>query len=368
MKLTRPLVLALVALALAGGAYVLYQRYTAQQALPKGLIQANGRIEGETVTVAGKLPGRIAALHVREGDTVTAGQLIAELDSGQIDAKVAQATAAVQALQAQVRAAQTGLAALRKQVPLEVASAQSAVDQADAASTKARAAQAQSDRDAQRLEELAARGSVPRQRAELARLAAVASNADVAYSEQARIRAQKLAEQSLLGNDKVRARVDEIAALSAGLAQAEAVLAEARSASADLRITAPTAGVVVSRIRSAGEVVAAGSPIVDIVDLDSLYLKVYVPESQIGQLRLGLPARIYSDASPDQPFPAKVSFIASRAEFTPKEVQTIDERVKLTFAVKLQADVNPEHRLAPGMPADAMIRIDESTAWQKPKW
>jgi HlyD family secretion protein len=305
---------------------------------------------------------------VREGDAVSAGQLIAELDSAQVDAKLAQASAAVQSLEAQVRAAKTGLLALRKLVPLEVASAQSGVDQAIAATTKARAALAQSDRDAVRLEELAARGSVPRQRAELARLAAVASTADVAYSEQARIRAQKLADQALLGNDKLQARTDEIAALSAGLAQAEAVLAEARSVRADLRIVAPAAGVVVARIRSAGEIVAAGSPIVDIVDLDRLYLKVYVPESQIGQLRLGLPARIYSDALPDQPFPAKVSFIASRAEFTPKEVQTIDERVKLTFAVKLQADANPEHRLAPGMPADAMIRIDEASAWQKPKW
>ena len=368
MKLSRPLVLALLALALAAGAYVLYQRYTARGALPQGLVQANGRIEGDNVSVAGKLPGRIAALHVREGDTVSAGQLIAELDSAQIDAKVAQASAAVQVLQAQLRAAQTGLSALRKQVPLDVASAQGAVAQADAATAKARAAQAQANRDAQRLEELAERGSVPRQRAELARLAAVASDSDVAYSEQAHIRAQKLAEQARLGDDKVRSRADEIAAVAAGLAQAEAVLAEARSASADLRITAPTAGVVVSRIRSAGEVVAAGSPIVDIVDLDRLYLKVYVPETQIGQLRLGLPARIYTDALPDQPFPAKVSFVASRAEFTPKEVQTIDERVKLTFAVKLQADANPQRRLAPGMPADAVIRGDDSTPWQKPTW
>ena len=87
-------------------------------------------------------------------------------------------------------------------------------------------------------------------------------------------------------------------------------------------------------------------------DLDQLYLKVYVPEAQIGKLRLELPARIYTDAFPDEPFAATVRYLASRAEFTPKEVQTPDERVKLVFAVKLYPDKNPEHRLTPGLPAE----------------
>ena len=123
-----------------------------------------------------------------------------------------------------------------------------------------------------------------------------------------------------------------------------------------------------TRVRAAGEVVAAGSPIVDLVDLDHLFLKVYVPESVLGHLRLGLPARLTLDTQPDVPVPARVTFIAARAEFTPKEVQTVDERVKLTFAVKLQADDNRQRRLLPGMPADAVIRWKDDVPWQRPRW
>jgi HlyD family secretion protein len=117
-----------------------------------------------------------------------------------------------------------------------------------------------------------------------------------------------------------------------------------------------------------GEVVGAGTPLLVLVDLDRLYLKVYVPEVEIGKLRLGLPARVYTDAFPDQPFAASVRHIASQAEFTPKEVQTPDERVKLVYAVKLYLTENPGHRLTPGLPADAVIRWDPDVPWERPRW
>lgn len=166
----------------------------------------------------------------------------------------------------------------------------------------------------------------------------------------------------------MRASTDEVAALTAQLGQARAVVAEAEAVHADLTVKAPKAGIVVTRVRSTGEIIAAGSPIVELIDPDHLYLKVYVPEVELGKLRLGLPARIHVDALPEQTFPATVKFISSRAEFTPKEVQTVDERVKLTYAVKLDLDSNPEHRLSAGMPADAVIRWKENTPWQAPVW
>lgn len=368
MKLTKPLWIALACAVLAGGGYIAYARITAAAALPEGLIQANGRIEGDRVTVASKLPGRIAELKVRDGDAVTAGQVLVVLDSAQVDAKLNQARAVVQAVEAQIRAAQTGLSAFGKQVPLENATADTVVSQAAAMLQKAMAAQEQSERDAQRMEDMASRGSVAPQRAELARLAAVAAGADVLAGEQALVRARHTAQEVRLGADKLRAKTDELAALSAQLNQARAGLAEVEVAQADLTIKAPTAGVVVTRVRHAGEVIAAGSPIIELLDLDRLYLKVYVPESQLGKLRIDLPARIYVDGLPDQAFPAKVKYIASRAEFTPKEVQTVDERVKLTYAVQLDLDANPEHRLMAGMPADTVIRWQEDTQWQRPKW
>ena len=130
----------------------------------------------------------------------------------------------------------------------------------------------------------------------------------------------------------------------------------------------PASGIITTRIIDVGEVVSGGAPLFDIVDLDRLYLKVYIPEKEIGKVRLGLPAHIYTDAFPDEPVHATVRYIASRAEFTPKEVQTPDERVKLVYAVKLYLDENPEHRLTPGQPADAVIRWQEDAPWAKPRW
>jgi HlyD family secretion protein len=136
----------------------------------------------------------------------------------------------------------------------------------------------------------------------------------------------------------------------------------------DFQIVAPSTGTITTRIADSGEVVGAGSPLFDLVDMDRLYLKVYVAENLVGKLRRGLPARIYTDAFPDQPFEAELRYIASRAEFTPKEVQTPDERVKLVYAAKLYLIDNPDHRLTPGMPADAVIRWKETVPWAKPQW
>jgi HlyD family secretion protein len=239
-------------------------------------------------------------------------------------------------------------------VPLAEASA-------DAVVAKARAAEAQAARDAKRFDELAARGTVEPRRAEQTRLALTAASADLRQAEQA-------ASSSRLGRDKVRARENDIAALEAGLRQAQAASKEVASLVDDLTLRAPAGGVVLSRLRDTGEVVAAGAPIFDIVDLDKLYLKVYVPEKQIGLVRLGLPAQVYTDAYPGQTFAATIRYVASQAEFTPKEVQTPDERVKLSYAVRLYLDTNPDHRLTPGVPADAVIRWKDGVPWQAPRW
>jgi HlyD family secretion protein len=194
------------------------------------------------------------------------------------------------------------------------------------------------------------------------------ARADYATAMAALTQANKKLAEAKLGREKIQTRKDEVAALEANLEKARAALDEAQSLLDDLTIRAPAAGIITTRIVDLGEMVAAGTPLFDIVDLDRLYLKVYVPEKEIGRLRLGLPARIYTDAFPDQFFPATVRYIASRAEFTPKEVQTPDERVKLVYAVKLYLDANPGHRLTPGLPADAVIRWQENAPWAKPRW
>lgn len=190
---------------------------------------------------------------------------------------------------------------------------------------------------------------------------------DIASSRSALIQASKERAQVELGWKRIRAKEAEVEALERQRDQAYAVLDEMESVLKDLTITAPTSGTVATRMVDVGEVVAAGAPLLELVNLDRLYLKVYVPEVQIGKLRLDLPARIYTDAFPDQPFEATVRYIASKAEFTPKEVQTPDERVKLVYAVKLYLTSNPDHRLTPGLPADAIVRWKENVAWVKPR-
>lgn len=336
--------------------------------LPEGLIQANGRIEGDHIAVSSKFAGRIAELKVREGDTVQAGQVLALLDDAQIKAKVSQATAAVAVLDAQVEAVTTALALLRKEVPLAVSGADAGLSRANADTTKAQASHAQASRDAGRMSELLAKGAVTRQGAERADLMVSSAEAEHESARSSVVQAGNQLSQARLGSDRIKAKEAELTALQAQREQAKASLAEAQSVLDDLTLKAPSPGVIMTRIREAGEVINAGSPILDLVDLDRLYLKVYVPEVQIGKLRLNLPARIYTDAYPETPFDATVSYIASRAEFTPKEVQTPDERVKLTYAVKLTLAKNPDHKLTPGLPADAVVRWKEGVEWVKPKW
>lgn len=322
--------------------------------LPEGLIAANGRLEGDSVSIASKLGGRIARIWVNEGDAVQAGQILVTLEDQQVKAKLEQADAAVAAVAAQLAAAQAQLNVMKQEVPLAIESAQQQAE-------RARVAAEQAGKDEQRAGNLQREGVVNEQRAEQAWVADVAARTQY---EQAR---QQLA-SARLGRDKVAAQHTQIGALAAQLQQAKAVQREAQVALDELTLKAPSAGRVMSRLREPGEVVAAGSPLLEIVNLQSLFLKVFIPENQIGKVRVGLPARIYSDAFPKAFYDARVRSIANRAEFTPKEVQTPDERVKLVFAVKLQVLTNPDDRLLPGLPADAVIRWQDQVEWQKPRW
>lgn len=339
-----------------------------QPPFPEGLVQASGRIEGDHYLVASKWPGRVSALLAREGDQVAQGQVLVQIDDAQTAAKVDQAEAAVAAAKAQLASAQTTLAVFKQNVPLRTAKAQAGLAEAKAALASGQAAAEQARKDAERFRILLARQTVDRHRSEQADLAWQKARDDHTQAQAVVTQAQKSAAEAELGWTQVKAKEDEVAAWSAQLAQAEAALAEARSIHADLQVTAPASGMITTRVADPGEVVAAGSPLFDIVDLDRLYLKVYVPGKQIGKVRLGLPAQVYTDAFPEQPYPATVRYIAAQAEFTPKEVQTTDERIKLVYAVKLYFDANPDHRLTPGLPADAVIRWQEAAPWAKPRW
>ncbi|MDP1768122.1 MAG: efflux RND transporter periplasmic adaptor subunit [Nitrospirota bacterium] len=366
MKVPRKYIFTAALLLLAVGSFVLLDRFLWNQRLPEGLIQANGRIEGDHVTVASKFPGRIQQLLVREGATVTVGQVLIRLDDSQVSARAEQARYAAEAREAQVQAAHITLAVLNLDVPLAIDRAEAEVAKARDEVAKALSVEKEARSDAQRFQELAAKDQASIQQRDQAAMRWEVAQKNIAAARSELTQAVKKLAQAELGWKRIRANESEVSALERQRDQADAVLNEAESVLKDLTITAPTSGTVTTRMVDEGEVVSAGAPLLELVDLDRLYLKVYVPELLIGKLRLDLAARIYTDPFPDQPFDATVRYIASKAEFTPKEVQTQDERVKLIFAVKLYLAANPDHRLSPGLPADAIIRWREEVAWMKP--
>jgi HlyD family secretion protein len=368
MKIGRKeLGLLVLAIAVAVGGYVALDQWVLDHGLPEGLIQANGRIEGDHVTVASKFPGRIQELLVREGATVTKNQVLIRLDDSQTDARVQQAKHAAEALEAQVQGAHMTLAVLNLDVPLAIDRADAQVAKAKDAVDKALSVEREAHNDAQRFRDLAEKDQASIQQRDQAVMRWEVAQKDIASSRSALIQATKELAQAELGWKRIRAKEAEVTALERQRDQAHAVLDEAESVLKDLTITAPTGGTITTRMIDVGEVVSTGAPLLELVDLDRLYLKVFVPEVQIGKVRLDLPAKIYTDAFPDRPFDATVRYIASKAEFTPKEVQTPDERVKLMYPAKLYLNENPDHSLTPGLPADAIIRWKEDVAWSKPR-
>ncbi|MFZ6863856.1 HlyD family secretion protein [Undibacterium sp. Ji67W] len=364
-KLLGPVLIGIAAAVIGIGVFYYFAE---SRKLPEGLIAANGRIEGDRIVAAAKYPGRVSKMFAKEGDTVKAGAVVAQLEDESFQAKVEQARQAFTGADAQLKAAQANLDIAQREVPMGVSVADASVSQAQAMWAKATAVESQAKLDAARNKDLFERGVIERHRYEQADLAWQVAQSDVKAAQEAINRAKQGSAQAGLGNDKIKAKQQDVDALRAQRDRAAAAVTEAESVLSDLVIKSPGTGVVLTRLREPGEVVMPGGSVVEIVDLDHLYLKVYVPESKIGQLRLGLPVRIYIDAQPDQFYEATVSYISSRAEFTPKEVQTTDERVKLVYAVKLVIAKNPDHKLTPGIPADAVIRWKESVAWQKPRW
>jgi HlyD family secretion protein len=442
------LIIALAVLAAGVGIYFLVHK----PALPEGLIQVNGRIEGDAIILSSKYNGKIARLLVREGDDVEQGQTAITLDDPETRARLAQAqraydaslatarvagqnvgytsevgAATIQQARGQVQQASDGIRDAEAAVSASEASVRMASEAVDGAASQLGAAEAklqsaemlvgsyqaqakQSSANAERYRNLVQEGLVTEQLSEQYVTAAAKDQAqlDSTVAEADSARAEVAARESGLERaqhqlavataDLGRAQA-QLAAARARRAEAEGVLRQAETAplqvamSSDshasaqsqvheaeakvdeqasilssMSVVSPTSGKVTTRIRDVGEVVTAGSPILEIVDLDRLYLKAYVPGNQIGKIRLGLPAQVYVDAYPGEPFDATVRYISSAAEFTPKEVQTPDERVKLVYAIKLYLKNNPDHRLTPGMPADAIVRWKEGVPWEKPRY
>ncbi len=333
-----------------------------------GLIQVSGRIESDKVTLASKVMGRVATIRVREGSTTRLHETMALLDDRTMQAQLAEARAAADSVGGQVASARAALAVLRREVPEAIAMAEAGVSAAQANLRQAQSTEQQAGLDSARAQKLVQDHLIDTQSAQRQALAWKVAQEQLAAAGAEQQRAMENLENAKVGRLRIKAQEATLAALESAHEQARAHADEVQSVLDELTIAAPLAATVTGRFVNIGEVVNVGTPLYELVDLDNLYLQVYVPEAQIGKVRLGLPARIYTDAFPDQSFPATVRYIASRAEFTPKEVQTPDERVKLVYEVRLYLDRNPEHRITPGLPCDAMIRWRDDAPWRAPRW
>jgi len=313
------------ALAVIAAAAVLLLRHRAP-----GADTATGTVEGTEAQLGFLSAGRVATLSAVEGDTVHAGQVLAALDTTEAAARSRQATAQVDAAQAQLD-------------ELERGSRPEELQQARAARAAAAQHLADAQQDFDRTQALIRTSVVSQQTFDKSKIAL-----DVAKSQyQQADDAFRLVE---LGP-----RHERIAAQRAQLANAEAALAGARAQIANMLIVAPFGGVITVRHHEPGEIVPAGSAAVSLLNRDDRWVRIYVSEARIGAVRVGQPATITCDSRPGLKYDGAVAAIASEAEFTPKNVQTQEERVKLVYAVKVRITGDPRYDLKPGMPADVRL-------------
>ncbi|WP_339501864.1 efflux RND transporter periplasmic adaptor subunit [Pseudomonas silesiensis] len=294
------------ALLLAAGGFG-YWKSTLNR-LPEGLYVGNGRLEATEVQIASKTPGRLAEVLVDEGDKVTKGQLLARMDTRTLEAQRRQAEAEVIRARENLSAAQANLQ-LRKSEQLLA------------------------HQELKRSQELFKRGF---------------ASGQIIDQQQSRFDT---------GNAAVAAARAQVSAVGAAIGAAQAEVAQLTSEIDDSSLRAPIDGVIQLRMAEPGEVLGAGGRVLLLIDPNDQYMNLYLAASVAGRLAVGDEARILLDALPGQPLPAKISFVAAKSQFTPKEVETRDERQKLVFRVKLhltRPSAVPQAK--PGMPGNGYVR------------
>ncbi len=294
-----------------------------------GAIIASGTIEAVEVSVAAKTSGQIEKIFVEEGTRVEAGDVLAIIDSARLAIQLRQAEAAVDLAESQ-------LELLLKGARVEdIRQVEESAKQADATLKMA-------SEDLERIQSLYAKESTTLKMLQDAETRFKVAQAQQAASQQALLKVRKLT------------RPEEIKAAQARLAQAEAGRDLLNKTIADATIISPATGIVTHKAREPGEFASPGTTLLTISELDNVRLNIYVTEVDLGRVRLGQRAEVRIDSHPDRTFKGTVIFISPEAEFTPKNIQTQEERVKLVYRIKIEIP-NPDNILKPGMPADAAI-------------
>ncbi len=311
-----------------------------------GIASGNGRIEAVEIDIAARTPGRVAEVLVNEGDWVKAGQVMAVMDTD--------------ALQAQLRQAEAQLRQARSQVA--IARSQLHQRRAEQAAMQAVLAQRDAERDAAHTRQhrsriLAQEGASSQQEAD--------DDAARVRSAEAAVRAAQA--QIVATRAAVATSEAQLAGAESAVDAAQAAVARVRADIDDATLRAPRDGRVQIRIAQPGEVIAAGGRVLEMIDLSDVYMTFFLPTAAAGRIALGDEVRLVLDATPQTAIPARVSYVADVAQFTPKTVETAAEREKLMFRVKARIDpaLLRRHRLQikTGVPGMAYVRLDPNRPW-----
>jgi len=369
------------------------------QADPASVVWASGRIEVTEVNVSSKVTGRVSQLNVTEGTDVRAGQRIATLEGEELQAQLRQAQAARQSAEArlaqarvslqvepttirsQIRQAEESLrAAEERLLMLRAGSRTQEVEEAreNLRQAQARLEMARLTRD--RFQALLADGAIARQDLDRAQTdldgaaAAVrgtqqrlglleegSRSEDIRMAEADRDRAAAALEAARANAATLELRRQDVLVAEAAVRESQANIRRLETQVTELEVLAPLDATVLTKAVEEGEVVTAGKPLVLLGDLEHPWIKIYVTANEVGKIKLGAPARVLVDGFPGRTFRGTVTWIADQAEFTPKNIQTREERVNLVYAVKISI-ANPDRLLKAGMTADAEVETGPGAA------
>ena len=296
-----------------------------------GVLVSSGNVEVTEVDLGFKVPGRLEKLLTDEGMSVEAGGIVATLDPSELQFQIKAQQAVIDSNGAKLLELQRGSR------PQEKISARALTSSASADLEKSRS-------DFNRAEVLYKNGAISAQQRDTTKRAFEVAKAQ---------HDNALQKESLV---KEGPRMETIRATEAQVRQAKAQLGVYQQQLTDMELKTPVKGVVLRKNVEAGETVAAGTPIFTVGDLEHPWVKIYVKEDKLGLVKLGQKGQVTVDTYPGKIFNGTVTYISSEAEFTPKNVQTQEERVKLVFGVKVSVD-NPNQELKPGMPADVSIKV-----------
>ncbi|MDF3934026.1 HlyD family secretion protein [Pseudomonas citronellolis] len=314
--------------------------------LGEGFAGGNGRIEATEVDVATKLPGRVAEIKVDEGDFVKLGEVVARMDTQVLEAQLAQAQAEVR----QAQNAKLTAGSVVAQRNSEKSTAEAVVAQRQAELTAAQ-------KRFSRTEQLVKRNALPQQQLDDDRATLQSAQAALAAARSQVVSAQAAIEA---GRSQVIEAQSAIEAATASVARLQADID-------DSLLRVPRDGRVQYRVAQPGEVLAAGGKLLNMVDLTDVYMTFFLPSAQAGRVALGQEVRLVIDAVPQYVIPAKVSYVASVAQFTPKTVETANEREKLMFRVKARLDPGLLEKyvtyVKTGVPGMAYLRLDPEAQW-----